>query len=114
MVVVMTLGILWSEQRHNPHLRAVLIGVAAAAVGLLTTVTTQLGHRQFVRLPDLIFILATFAAVSLFNFSLITVLVVLGPAAVLYYLPREHSAASAHYFRHLRERFHSHRAHWRH
>jgi chromate transporter len=114
MVVVMTLGILWSGQRHNPHLRAVLIGVAAAAVGLLTTVTTQLGHRQFVRFPDLIFILATFAAVSLLGFSLITVLLVLGPAAVLYYLPREHGAASVHYFGHLRERFHSHRAHWRH
>jgi chromate transporter len=114
VAVVMTLGVLWSEQRHNPNLRAVLIGVAAAAVGLLTTVTTQLGHRQFVRIPDLFFILATFAAVSLFKFSLITVLLVLGTAAVLYYLPREHGALSAQYFLHLRERFRSHRGQWRH
>jgi chromate transporter len=114
MVVVMTLGVLWNQQRHNPHLRAVLIGVAAAAVGLLTTVTVQLGHRQFVRFPDVLFILATFAAVSLLKFSLITVLFTVGPLAVLYYLPRGPAAETANYFRHLHERFRSHRAHWRH
>jgi chromate transporter len=114
MVVMMTLGVLWSEQRHNPFLRALLIGVAASAVGLLTTVTLQLGHRQFARLADLVFIGATFFAVSLLKISLVIVLLTLGPIAVWYYRPTTHPSETAHHFAHLRERFHSHRAHWRH
>jgi chromate transporter len=114
MIVVMTLGVLWSEQPHRPAVTAFLIGVAAAAVGLLTTVTLQLGHKQFTRIPDLVFMAATFAAVSLFRFSLVTVLLTIGPLAVLYYLPRGQLASAAHHFGHLRERLHSHRTHWRH
>jgi chromate transporter len=114
MVVIMTLGVLWSEQRHNPYLRAMLIGVAASAVGLLTTVTLQLGHRQFARLADLAFIAATFAAVSLLKISLVIVLLTVGPLAIWYYRPAADASETAHLFLHLRERFHSHRAHWRH
>jgi chromate transporter len=114
MVVIMTLGVLWSEQRHNPHLRAILIGVAASAVGMLTTVTLQLGHRQFARLADLLFIAATFAAVSLLKISLVIVLLVLGPLAIWYYRPAADAGETTELLLHLRERFHSHRAHWRH
>jgi chromate transporter len=114
MVVMMTLGVLWSEQRHNPYLRKLLVGIAASAVGLLTTVTLQLGHRQFVRLADLMFIGATFVAVSFLKISLVIVLLTLGPLAIWYYRPAAHPAESAHLFLHLRERFHSHRAIWRH
>jgi chromate transporter len=114
MVVIMTLGVLWSEQRHNPHLRALLIGVAASAVGMLTTVTLQLGHRQFTRTADLLFIGATFVAVSLLKISLVVVLITLGPLAIWYYRPAAYASETAHLFVHLRERFHSHRAHWRH
>jgi chromate transporter len=114
IVVMMTLGVLWSEQRHNPYLRAVLIGVAASAVGLLMTVTLQLGHRQFTRLADLLFIAATFIAVSLLKISLVIVLLTLGPLAIWYYRPAAHASEGAHVFLHLRKRFHSHRAYWRH
>jgi chromate transporter len=113
-VVVMVIGVLWSEQRHNPYLRAVLIGVAASAVGLLTTVTLQLGHRQFTRLADVLFIGATFAAVSLLKIPLLIVLLTLGPLAIWHYLPATHPIESAQHFRHLRERLRSHRAYWRH
>ncbi|HKV54149.1 MAG TPA: chromate transporter [Candidatus Binataceae bacterium] len=114
VIVVMTLGVAWNQQRHNTDVNAALVGVAAAAVGLLTIVTLQLGHKQFIRFPDLLFIVATFAAVSLFKFSLLVVLLTLGPLATLYYLPRGGREETAHYFRHLRERLHSRHAHWRH
>lgn len=114
MIVVMTLGVLWDQQRRNPDVRSFLLGVAAAAVGLLATVTLQLGHKQFVRFPDVLFIAATFAAVSLLKLSLPTVLLTIGSVAIWYYLPRNHPAETAHHFQHLRQRFHSHRAHWRH
>jgi chromate transporter len=114
MIVVMTLGVVWNSQRHNPNLRAFLIGVAAAAVGLLMTVTLQLGHKQFARFPDVAFIAATFAAVSIFNVSLVAVLLVIGPLAILYYRPRADDAAKTQHLLHLRQRLLSHRAHWRH
>ncbi|MGH7932551.1 MAG: chromate transporter [Candidatus Binataceae bacterium] len=112
--VVMTLGVLWEQQRHNPDITAILIGVAASAVGLLLAVTFQLGHKQFVRFPDLLFILATFVAVSMFHLSLVVVLLVIGSIAVFIYRPRAHPSTEAQRFVHLRERLHSTRAHWRH
>jgi chromate transporter len=112
-VVVMVLGALWDQHRHNPHINWFLVGVAAAAVGLLFTVTLQLGHKQLSHVADVIFIVATFAAVSMLKLSLLTVLVAIGGAAILYYRPRDASSASADRF-HLRERLRSHRSLWRH
>src|SRR5262245_29163364 len=53
VIVIMGLGAAWQQQSHNPQVRAFLIGVAAAAVGLLCTVTLQLGHKQLVKPLDL-------------------------------------------------------------
>lgn len=113
MVVMMTLGVLWEQQRHNANLEHFLLGVAASAVGLLLTVTLQLGHKQFVRPLDLIIIVATFVAVSIYGIALGWVLLVLGPAAIWLYRPLDAEVSSEH-FAHLRKRFHSHRSHWRH
>ncbi len=113
MVVMMTLGVLWEQQRHNPEVGHFLVGVAASAVGLLLTVTLQLGHKQFVRPLDLMIIAATFVAVSVFKVSLGWVLLVMGPVAIWLYRPRG-AVETAERFTHLRDRFHSHRSHWRH
>ncbi len=113
MTVIMSLGLLWESQRHNPNVNAFLVGVAAAAVGLLMTVTLQLGHKQFVRPLDLLLMAATFVAVSVLKISLLWVLLAIGPIAVWCYRPRG-APLSAERFVHLRERLHSHRAHWRH
>jgi chromate transporter len=111
--VIMMLGLLWEQQRHNLEVNGFLVGVAASAVGLLLTVTLQLGHKQFVRPLDLIVMAATFIAVSIFKLSLVWVLLVAGPIAVWLYRPRG-PVETAERFVHLRERLHSHRAHWRH
>ena len=113
MIVMMTLGVLWEQQRHNPNVGHVLVGVAASAVGLLLTVTLQLGHKQFVRPLDLAIIASTFVAVSVCGISLGWVLLGLGPLAIWLYRPRG-AVETAERFAHLRERFHSHRSHWRH
>lgn len=113
MVVMMTLGVLWEQQRHNPNVGHFLVGVAASAVGLLLTVTLQLGHKQFVRPLDLMMIAVTFIAVSVYGISLGWVLLVLGPLAIWLYRPRG-AVETAERFTHLRDRFHSHRSHWRH
>jgi chromate transporter len=114
IIVVMMLGVLWDQNRHNHTINLFLVGVAAAAVGLLTTVTLQLGHKQLARIADLTFVLVTFAAVSIFKVSLIVVLIVIGGAAIFYYRPREHPRHAHARFVHLRDRFRSQRAWWRH
>ncbi|MBF6568900.1 MAG: chromate transporter [Candidatus Binataceae bacterium] len=90
MLIVMTLGVVWEERRRNPYVTAFLIGVAAAAVGLLTTVTVQLGHRQLTHWLDLTILSATFVAVTVFHISLLWVLLVIGTIAVLIYRPGSH------------------------
>ena len=104
VIIIMGLGAFWQEQSHNPQVKAFLIGVAAAAVGLLSTVTLQLGHKQFVKPLDLAIIAATFVAVSILRIPLYIVLVVIGSAAVLLYRPGAKHKLLEERTRHLRER----------
>jgi chromate transporter len=104
VIVIMGLGAAWQEESHNPQVRAFLIGVAAAAVGLLSTVTLQLGHKQFVKPLDLAIIVATFLAVSILHIPLYLVLLVIGSAAVLLYRPGARHESVEERARHLRER----------
>jgi chromate transporter len=102
-IVIMALGVAWGGQEHNPTIRYFLIGVAAAAVGLLSTVTLRLGHKQFINPLDLGIILASFAAVSFLRAPLYLVLLVIGPSAVWLYHRRADGAAIEERTRHLRE-----------
>jgi chromate transporter len=104
VIVIMGLGAAWQEESHNPQVRAFLIGVAAAAVGLLSTVTLQLGHKQFVKPLDLAIIVATFLAVSILHIPLYLVLLVVGSTAVLLYRPGARHESVEERARHLRER----------
>jgi chromate transporter len=89
-VVVMTAGVLYLGNRQNPGVNHFLGGIAAAAVGLLTAVALQLGHKQLVHLRDFLLVMATFVAISLLHQSLIVVILVVGPIAVLLYHPKTH------------------------
>ncbi len=91
-VVVMTAGVLYMGNRHNSAVIHFLGGVAAAAVGLLTAVALQLGHKQLVHLRDFLLVTATFVAISLLHQSLIVVILVAGPIAVLLYHPKAHKS----------------------
>lgn len=86
-VFVMVLGILWSESRHNPLVSHFLLGIAAAAVGLLLVVSLQLGRQQLVKLPDLVIVVVTFVAVSILKISLAYVLIVIGTVSIWLYRP---------------------------
>jgi len=104
VIVIMGLGAFWQEQSHNPLVKPFLIGVAAAAVGLLSTVTLQLGHKQFAKPLDLAIIAATFIAVSILRVPLYLVRLVVGSAAVLLYRPGVRHESLEERTRHLRER----------
>ena len=115
VIIIMGLGAAWQRESHNPQVRAFLIGVAAAAVGLLTTVTLQLGRKQFVKPLDLGIIGATFIAVSILKAPLYLVLAVIGTVAILLYRPGATHQGLEERARHLRERLlHRHYIHLRH
>lgn len=86
-VVVMILGILWQSNHSNPDVKWFLLGIAAAAVGLLSAVTLQIGRRQFRQLPDIAIIFVTFFAVSFLKLPLVVVLLTLGPISIWLYRP---------------------------
>ncbi len=77
-IVVMVLGILYQSNHSNPDVKRFLLGIAAAAVGLLSAVTLQIGRRQFRQLPDIAIIVLTFLAVSFVKLTLFVVLLVSG------------------------------------
>ncbi len=111
-LVVMVLGILWQSNHQNLNVKHFLLGIAAAAVGLLTTVTLQIGRRQFRQLPDIAIVFVTFVAVSFFKIELPFILLIIGPIAVWFYRPSVaeergadehlpfHRGARHHLFRH--------------
>ncbi len=86
--LVMILGVLYASNAHNPYVNAALIGVGAAAVGMLTAVTLQIGRKQFGGLLDAAIIAVTVLMVSVLHISLVWVLLTVGPAAVFLYRPR--------------------------
>jgi chromate transporter len=86
-ISVMTLAILYQSSHTNPDVKHFLLGIAAAAVGLLTMVAIQLGRRQFGKLPDAVIVAVTFLAVSILKINLPVVLVTLGPLSVWLYRP---------------------------
>ncbi|HZY60557.1 MAG TPA: chromate transporter [Candidatus Binataceae bacterium] len=89
-IVVMTAGILYMGNHQNPTVNHFLAGIAAAAAGLLTAVALQLGHKQLIHVRDFLLVMATFIAISLLHQSLIVVILVVGPVAVLLYHPKSH------------------------
>ena len=112
--IVMALGVGLSALPHNTNINRFLVGVAASAVGLLTTVTIQLGHKQLAKPLDLALVLATFAAVCVFRLPLYVVLLVLGPIAVWLYRPGAQLPTIGEASQHMRHRWSNRRSRIRH
>lgn len=93
-VFVMVLGMLWDQSRKNPYVGHFLLGIAAAAAGLLLVVSLQLGKQQLMKLPDLLIVIVTFLLVSIFKVSLAWVLIGVGTVAIWLYRPRPSKPAT--------------------
>jgi chromate transporter len=78
---------------HGDHAlaTAALKGVAAAAVGLVLATCVQLGKKSLTGRFDLIFIVLTVLGVNRLHQSVLTVLVIVGAVAILWYRPRRAS-----------------------
>ena len=88
-LVVFLLAFFYASNSGNEAVNAVLKGVGAASVGLLLAVTLQIGHKQLEHYLDMILVAVTLVLVSFMHISLLYVLLILGPIAVLLYRPRK-------------------------
>jgi len=83
VILLFVLGALYMRFKSNPDIAAGLAGIAAAAVGLLLQVTLKIGAKQLLNPLDLFFVILTFVLVGIFHVSLLAVLFLVAPVAVL-------------------------------
>ena len=88
VVILCILGVLYERFHKNPDVAAALAGIAAAAVGLLLQVTLKIGKNQFLRPLDLLFVIVTFVLSGILHVSLVAVLFIVAPLAIMLYRPR--------------------------
>jgi len=94
-IIVFLLGLFYASHQGNPLVGSVLAGAGAAAVGLLATVTLQIGGKQLEHLLDLSIVAITVLLVSVFHVPLLFVLLTVGPVAIYLYRPRRQAAEGA-------------------
>ena len=87
-IVVMALGIALTEGGRHADYSAVLIGVGAAAVGLLLETTWKIARPVVVGVTDVAIVVVTLIAISRYHVSLVIVLLTIAPVAVWIYRPR--------------------------
>jgi chromate transporter len=93
--LMFTVGIVYQQHGDHAIATAALKGVAAAAVGLILATAVQLGKRSLERTSDLVFAALTIVGVNRLHQSVLTVLVVVGLIAVIWYRPGHQQKASA-------------------
>jgi len=86
-IILFLLGVFYAANQGSPVVRSVLAGIGAAAVGLLASVTLQIGGKQLQHLLDLTIVAITVMLVSVFHVPLLVVLVTVGPVAIYLYRP---------------------------
>ncbi|MDF2995125.1 MAG: Chromate transporter [Xanthobacteraceae bacterium] len=92
-LLVLVLGIFYASNAQNPTVNAFLIGVGAAAVGMLAAVTLQIGRKQLASLIDIGIVAVTLILVSVLHVSLVWVLLTMGPICVFLYRPKRTDSA---------------------
>ncbi len=86
-------GVAYGVHGDRPAVTAILHGVAAAATGLVFALTVQLGRKSLDSAWDLVFVIATAAAVDLLHLKVPYVLLVVGALAIWWHRPRSTPAA---------------------
>ncbi len=87
-LIMFAVGMAYGAHGDRPFVAAMLHGVAAAAVGLVTAVTLQLGRKSLESLGDLAFVALAVAGVHLLHLPVPFVLLGVGALAVWWHRPR--------------------------
>jgi len=89
-ILIMVLAVLWQEQGHNRAVNGFLLGVAAAAVGMLCVVCIHIGRKQLSQLPDVIIVLLTFLAAGVLRLPLWPIFLTIVPLSIWLNRPAPH------------------------
>jgi chromate transporter len=84
---VLGMGILYTSNSDHPLANLLLVGVAAAATGLLAAITYRIGAGQWGHIKSLSLIVTTFVLMSIVKLSLPIVLLIMAPVAIYLYRP---------------------------
>lgn len=87
-LVMFVVGLLYGQHGGRPVVSAMLHGVAAAAVGLVSAVALQIGRRSLGRLADIGFVALSILGVHLLHLPVPAVLVGVGALAIWWHRPR--------------------------
>lgn len=87
-------GVAYGVHGNRPAVVAMLHGVAAAAAGLVFALTVQIAKKALGSVADVVFVLATAAAVSLFHVKVFHALLVLGALSIWWHRPRADGPAA--------------------
>lgn len=85
---VLLAGVAYTRGEEHQILNILLAGIAAGATGLLASITYKIGDQHFRRVRSMSMIIATFVLMSVFKFSLVTVLLIMVPIGLFLYRPR--------------------------
>lgn len=85
---VMIAGYAYTEGQDHPTINLLLAGIAACATGLLAAITYKLGADLFKQIKPLLIIVTTFVLMSVLHLSLLWVLLIMVPVALVIYRPR--------------------------
>jgi len=86
---VLGMGVLYASASDHPLANLILIGIAAAASGLLAAITYRIGEDNWRHLKSLLIIVATFILMSIAKLSLPIVILIMAPIAIYLYRPRQ-------------------------
>jgi chromate transporter len=95
-VFVFILGLLYVHFRTNREVAATLDGVSAAAVGLILSVSLQIGWRQLKRWQDFAILAAVFLMAGVWHVSVVPLLAIIAPIAIWANRPARESLAAYH------------------
>lgn len=82
------MGVLYANAADHPLANLALVGIAAAASGLLAAITYRIGDDNWRHLKSVLIISsATFALMSIAKLSLPIVLLIMAPISIYLYRP---------------------------
>ena len=92
-ILMFLAGVAFGMHGNRSIVVALLHGVAAAATGLVFAVTVQIGRKAIAGAGDLLFMLGTAAAVSLFHMKVMHALLLVGALSIWWHRPRASTPA---------------------
>ena len=93
-LIMFAVGVAYASHGDHPVTTAILATVAAAAVGLVFSVTAQLGRSTLNRLSDLVFVGLTVTLVHFLHISVLLALLIVGALAIWWHRPRPNGTNS--------------------